>query len=52
MIHLILGACFFEGGCPNEGVGLVGVGIACLLIGTAAGLLVREVINRLFNVRR
>lgn len=52
IIRLILGDCFFEQGCPNETVGLGAAAIASLSIGVAAGLLVREAVNRLTARRR
>ena len=52
MTGLILGECFFEEGCPNESAGLVAVAAACLSVGVAAGLLVREVVNRLRDAGR
>lgn len=50
MIRLILGSCFFEGGCSNEGVGLVAVATACLAV--ALGLTVRLAVNRLLRANR
>lgn len=52
MVHLVLGSCFFEEGCPNEAAGLVAAAVASLLIGSVAGLVLKSAVNRLLKVDR
>ena len=46
-MELFLGDCFFEQGCDNETVGLALVAIGSIAVAIAAGVLIREVANRL-----
>jgi hypothetical protein len=51
-IRLVLGGCFFEGGCgPNDEPLLLLAAVLSALIGFAAGLATRAVVNALLPKR-
>ena len=50
MIRLFLGDCFFEGGCGEpQTAGLALGAVGSIGVGVAAGLVVRQVVNKLLR---
>jgi hypothetical protein len=53
MIALIVGRCVFNGGCGKfDTAGLVGAGLATLIVVALVGVAVRTLVNRLINLAR